>query len=140
MLRIGTKYDVDLVRDEAVRRLRQCFPEDLDRYVTPHTSSKASESKSWSNTRYCFEASTSLSHEDCIGVINLARSFDLDDLLPAALYACAQLPKERIIEGYTNDRGELSVVDKKRVMGHHKLNTMAARMYTYAFAFHMQIA
>ncbi|KAH8101968.1 hypothetical protein BXZ70DRAFT_87724 [Cristinia sonorae] len=105
MLRLGSKYKITHICAEAIRRLKNCFPEDLDRYVSKHTSSYVLYPDSdTAYTSYFPTASIDLQHEHCIAVINLARIYGLDTILPAVFYAAAQLPLKTIIHGY--DDGE----------------------------------
>ncbi|TCD63701.1 hypothetical protein EIP91_005106 [Steccherinum ochraceum] len=103
MLRLGSKYQVEHVRSEAIRRLKICFPDDLSLYATRHTRYRTIEQIHVE--AYCLNAPISLIHEDCISVVNFARSFDLPTLLPTALYACAQLPVATLLQGYTGTDG-----------------------------------
>lgn len=104
LLKLGFKYDVACVRDWAIRRLKEAFPEKLGKFVTPHTSSDLRFVKGFDAERYNDLAPLRLSHKDCIMAINLARQFDLDSVLPAAFYACAQLPPETLACGYEDKR------------------------------------
>ncbi|EKM52968.1 uncharacterized protein PHACADRAFT_197399 [Phanerochaete carnosa HHB-10118-sp] len=81
---LASKYDTPHILEEAHRRLRICFPSSL---------------KDW-DSRYCTSSSSldfpfdtiALKPIDTIAVINLARRCSFNDLLPAAIYTCSQLP------------------------------------------------
>ncbi|TCD70984.1 hypothetical protein EIP91_000482 [Steccherinum ochraceum] len=96
LLRLGSKYQVERIRDEAIRRLRQCFPEKLEDYATARTRSELF-SRKIGRDYYC-NASISLAFLDCRDTIDLARSHNLDDLLPAAFHAFASAPTVDILE------------------------------------------
>lgn len=56
---------------------------------------------------------------DVIAVVNLARSFDLTDVLPVALFECCQLPKELLIAKLyygTDDFEQLSQSDLQLIL------------------------
>ena len=104
LLKLGSKYDVACVRDWAIRRLEEAFPEKLGSFVTPHTSSDLRFTKGFDAERYNDLVAIRLSHKDCIMAIHLARQFDLNSVLPAAFYACAQLPPETLACGYEDKK------------------------------------
>lgn len=137
MLRLGFKYQIDHIRNEAIHLLQQCFPEDLDDYITVHTSDllRDNESSGCLTNIYCNHASVYSAHEDCIAVVNLARIFDLDSLLPAAFYACAQLSDEVLFNGYKDSRGEvwkLSSADLQRCMsGQRRLRSAVIQSFQW---------
>ncbi|TCD70994.1 hypothetical protein EIP91_000492 [Steccherinum ochraceum] len=130
MLSLGSKYDVDHIREEAIRRLRQCFPDELDSYVTPHTCYKIRKE---GPEHYYLRSSVNGRLEDCIAAILLANEHHLDHLLPAAFYACAQLDNQTLIEGYLDDRSvrwQLSPQDLNRVLeGQRILRNRDIRAY-----------
>ncbi|KAI0091090.1 hypothetical protein BDY19DRAFT_933662 [Irpex rosettiformis] len=74
-LRIGTKYGLDTILQEALRRISTCYPADLHA-LQKHPPCSSTCPIIW-NT------------EDPIAVFHLARQLDLDRLIPAALYKCA---------------------------------------------------
>ncbi|KAH8101967.1 hypothetical protein BXZ70DRAFT_1007192 [Cristinia sonorae] len=96
MLRLGFKYNITHVREEAIRRLRRCFPSDLESFATPISRYALmieydEEAEEEDSPAYFPQSSTSLKNYDAFAVIKLARSFDLNDILPAAFYTCAQM-------------------------------------------------
>lgn len=77
MLMLGRKYGIDHVSDEALRRLRAICPStpaEFDAFIYVRTDKARSVT---------FEA------EDRIAIINLARAFNLPELLPFAFYICS---------------------------------------------------
>lgn len=79
------KYDVQHLCDEALHRLRRCFPAELVAW------------DQWFHMRNP-NPPVQIARRDAIAVVNLARRFDLPSLLPPALYAICQLPKASILD------------------------------------------
>lgn len=77
-MRLGTKYGIEEMKQEALCRLSACYTKDLARL---HTHKGDSNNAT--------ECPISWKAEDCMGVLHLARQLDLDELIPAALYRCA---------------------------------------------------
>ncbi|TCD70988.1 hypothetical protein EIP91_000486 [Steccherinum ochraceum] len=97
MLRLGSKYQVERIRAEAVRRLELCFPDDLDSFCTTGSDSFIYCAPDFP---YFYEPSrttVSLTLDDCKAVINLARAHDLNNLLPAAFYSCTLIATEELV-------------------------------------------
>lgn len=93
MLRLGSKYQVDHIRDDAIYRLQLCFPSHLEHFDSSlHVKSEQ-------------PPISDITGKDAICVVNLARKFHLDALLPAALYTCCQLGNAYLVNGvsYPND-------------------------------------
>ena len=88
-LRLGLKYTINEIKDESLRRLRKCYPKDLENnhwhihLATGSFFSATSQSKDASVCAMVWKP------RDSIAVLHLARQFGLDELVPAALYACA---------------------------------------------------
>ncbi|KAH8101938.1 hypothetical protein BXZ70DRAFT_1063939 [Cristinia sonorae] len=98
MLQLGSKYAVEPVRQDAIRRLKAVFAADLDTF----------EDRS-----YCITTDQDMDLDfvkvelrDAIAVVDLAQSFDLPMLLPLALYLCAQLDPKTLIFGFTDVNGK----------------------------------
>ena len=99
-LRLGSKYALHELRDEALRRLRKCYAAD---WGNDHWTLHLSYESDYSNVagaQSIADNSTQLFNggPDCpvvfnrhnsIAVLHLARQFGLNDLVPAALYRCA---------------------------------------------------
>ncbi|RPD58570.1 hypothetical protein L226DRAFT_572898 [Lentinus tigrinus ALCF2SS1-7] len=84
-IRIGIKYQIDGLVQEALEYLRQVYPDDLDVY--------------WRENRT--ERAKLLSP---IGIVNLARLTGALDLLPVALMDCCQM-ESGIVEGFQRGDG-----------------------------------
>ncbi len=89
LLRLGSKYQVDYLRDEAIHRLERCYPKSLRAFGDVHHFDAEDKDKPISD----------LTPEHAIVVVNLARICDLSGPLPPALYLCAQLPLATILRG-----------------------------------------
>lgn len=79
MLSLSFKYDVQHIREAALRRLCVWFPPSLAGWDKFRQSQGA-------------KSSTLVNAKDSIAVINMARRFDLPDLLPIAFYQCSCMP------------------------------------------------
>lgn len=66
------------MKQEALCRISACYTKDLARLRTHEGDSDNAT-----------ECPISWKAEDCMGVLHLARQLDLDELIPAALYRCA---------------------------------------------------
>ena len=77
-------YDVPHIQAAIHHRLQVCFPSSLDQWDKQYPLS-CSPIEFYSDT-------VRLQPIDIVGVINLARRCDTQDLLPAAFYMCSQLP------------------------------------------------
>lgn len=77
MMMLGRKYGIDHVYDEALRRLRTICP------------STPAEFDAFIYVRADRERSITFEAEDRIAIINLARAFNLPELLPFAFYICS---------------------------------------------------
>ena len=108
MLRLGSKYNIEHIRSEAIRRLKQCFPDSLEDFRTRDTDSNLVFLPEDEAEKHAFfpGSSTSLEMEDAVAVINMARAHNLDFLLPAAFYVCTAIPFRDIMSGYRDDWGE----------------------------------
>ena len=124
MLTLGSKYQINPLQEEATRLLRECFPEQLEDYVTPHTSAYLHMFINHDHypglpKSYSSKSAVKLEHWDCVAVVNLARKFDLDFVLPAAFYACAQMHTEDLFRAVRCSDGKahkLSQSDLQRVV------------------------
>ncbi|CAL1709461.1 unnamed protein product [Somion occarium] len=92
-LRLGSKYHLDALREEAIDRLKLCFPtqlKDYDPNLFDATTPTQSLQLGW--------RPISISRSDFIEVIGLARSFDLRYLLPSAFHACVRMNASLVID------------------------------------------
>ncbi|TCD60223.1 hypothetical protein EIP91_010531 [Steccherinum ochraceum] len=108
MLRLGTKYQIECLRDDAVRRLGACFPSQLDTFTTLYTSELF---KKGLVLRYPHDVIV-LKQNHVVAVVELAQTFDLHHLLPSALYMCAQLSIDMKLNGYRDRDGRNWVLSK----------------------------
>ena len=94
-LRLGSKYAIHALRNEALRRLRKCYPADWrnghwDEHVfyTDYGDRTDAQliTKEFDDSPDC---SVAFHRYNSIAVLHLARQLGLDELIPAALYLCA---------------------------------------------------
>ena len=101
MLRLGQKYSIGMLRDEAVSRLETYFPvkyDDFINYCTDMEPDYGPEDSFYQDT-------IRLKPQDAIAVIILARSHDLPQLLPTAFYIAAQLENKLLTHGFRDEDG-----------------------------------
>lgn len=94
MMMVGRKYGVDRVYNEALRRLRTISPTTLAEFDS-FLHGIRSES-----CAVIFRA------EDRVAIINMARSFDLPELLPFAFYICCTKANPAALAGVPSDGAE----------------------------------
>ncbi|CAL1717210.1 unnamed protein product [Somion occarium] len=107
-LRLGSNYQIDHLRAEAIHRLRICFPTRLSQYKAEAFSNLTSQEAQKHSIPIM------MSFSDAIEVIQLAQSFDLADILPSAFYTCAQLPTSQLFDAVS--AGRLSLRDLQRII------------------------
>ena len=90
---LATKYDIQYIADEAIARLKICFPTTLKRFE---------ESTCFRNS--ILKGPLYLQPTDSIAVVSLARTFNLPFLLPTAFYQCCQLPASAVLNGINYGR------------------------------------
>lgn len=98
MLRLGTKYQMEHLRQSAIQRLRRYFPEDLTSF--DEVQEERNDDLDFSETYI-----EHMRNIDVIEVINLGRSHDIPDILPTAFYWAAQLDVDTLVHGYINAAG-----------------------------------
>ncbi|KAJ3489498.1 hypothetical protein NLI96_g2079 [Meripilus lineatus] len=105
LLRLGTKYQIQHLREEAIRRLGACFPSSLKKFerIIDGPAVKQGEIS-------CREVE--ITYEDAITVIDMARNLDVPSLLPPAFVACTRLPSEQLIRGVVDGCGDQSYLSK----------------------------
>lgn len=96
MLRLGSKYQISHIRNEAIRRLNICFPSTMAEYDRLYT-----------NGAHPGFFPAIYNERQSIIILNLARSFQLQNLIPVALYNCCQLSCESLFRGVENESGGL---------------------------------
>ncbi|TCD68722.1 hypothetical protein EIP91_010006 [Steccherinum ochraceum] len=120
MLRLGTKYGVDFLRESAIGRLRTIFPPRLSDFHNAFTEwalwlesgGDPANEAAFSNTL------VDMKQEDLFEALNLVQSLGLDAFLPQALYCCACIQGELLLVGHTDVDGyhhELSSDDLKNL-------------------------
>lgn len=112
MLRLGTKYQILCLREDAIRRLEEVFPARLQDFRNDHTVSYGLGGK--------FDANgIELRGDDILAVINCARMCDVPHILPPAFYICAQLEPDNLVDGLKDEDGnlwKLSSTDLKKCL------------------------
>ena len=95
---LSFKYDVQHIQSEVVRRLRVCFPSNLQEWDLRYPNSYKPPPKLLPTDSPVHPENTlNFKPIDSIAVINLARRFNLNELLPAAFYICCMQPWEDIV-------------------------------------------
>lgn len=125
LFRLGSKYQVDHVRGEVLSRLERCFPTKLESW-TPNLRMA---------TKY---PPLTIEPQDSIAVVNLARTYDLPQLLPAALYMCCQLKPNQLVNGIyyakTGHTEHLSKGDLTLILeGQVKLSTASVKVSLFVY-------
>lgn len=83
VLLLARRFEFGAIYQEALRRLRLMFPSDMKTVRRITFDDPA-------------QAGTSFNSPDCMLMVNVARKLALADILPTALYFCAQLPIEQL--------------------------------------------
>lgn len=131
MLRLGTKYLIDHLRQDAIRRLKQRFPPRLADFRNLYASNEDSFTSKHPLGNEAIELGDI---QTAIAVVCLGRSMDVPSILPPAFYLCAQLVYP--IDGYTDKNGthwELAR-DDLRVCLHGELKLRKACVSQTKFA------
>lgn len=92
---LGTKYEVRTLRQEAVRRLRICFPVSFEQYLSQHIRRGRI---------------IRMNPVDAMEVVHIAQLCDLPDVLPSALYECTLLSAHELLEGPYSSITSISVL------------------------------
>lgn len=98
MLRMGSKYQVDVLCAEAIERFRTCFPTSLSDFDLSRDDEIVAEESHSKPNRFPFRLVAFNGNTEVIEVITLARRFDLGFLLPTAFYACCYFAVEELID------------------------------------------
>lgn len=119
-LRLGRKYEIHWLFDEACLRIRQCYPSSLFSLLFLPSDLKSPVT---GRDKYDFQ------------LINLAREFGLLSVLPVAMYRCVcSSPLVAILDGYYCDSTvhRLTPVNQKScIIGRDKL--LELRMLTFGW-------
>lgn len=97
LLVIGTKYQVEDLREEAIQQLHHRYPKNIAEWDETCRTDSDSDS---SNTIL-----VSYSVDDDVAIANVARTMDLPDIHLAALYGCCLLPFDVLVNGRTLEDG-----------------------------------
>ncbi|KIP02765.1 hypothetical protein PHLGIDRAFT_37759 [Phlebiopsis gigantea 11061_1 CR5-6] len=116
---LAFKYSIQHLQTEVVRRLQTCFPSDFEDWKIRYPYSCSEHITLNKNCGPELNDTLNFKFIDSIAVINLARQFNLDQLLPAAFYMCSQQITEDIaarVRYGDNDVEELSRNDLLRCL------------------------
>ncbi|TCD60222.1 hypothetical protein EIP91_010530 [Steccherinum ochraceum] len=102
LLRLGTKYQIEHLRQDAINRLPACFPSRLEDFAFAKPVEPPYGRWLYSNSS---AMKTIPRPELSIAIVNLARSYDLLYLLPPAFYGCAYLPHFTLTHGFLDSDG-----------------------------------
>lgn len=97
MLTLGTKYQVEELREEAIQQLHRRYPKKIGGWDETCRTDSDSSGASTILVSYSID-------EDLI-IANVARAMDLPDIHLAALYGCCSLPFDTLVNGRTLDDG-----------------------------------
>ncbi|GBE89238.1 hypothetical protein SCP_1502460 [Sparassis crispa] len=86
LVRMSHKYEIDDLLEDALARIRTCFPDDFDVWESETGEHDSSSVMTFSPT-------------DAITVVNLGRLTNTLSLLPVALYRCCQLRPQDLLSG-----------------------------------------
>ncbi|KAI0789989.1 hypothetical protein C8Q75DRAFT_806638 [Abortiporus biennis] len=95
MLRLGSKYGIDFIRNEAIVRLEKCFPSTFEEYDKLRRSQYYDAEE---KTGIVIKHPILLTKVDAFDVLELARQFDLRSIMKAAWYLAAQNPLEKLAD------------------------------------------
>ncbi|TCD68712.1 hypothetical protein EIP91_009996 [Steccherinum ochraceum] len=119
-LRLGTKYGVDYLRQEAIKRLESVFPPQLQAFRNAYTDvALALKVHAGSETDKFPNPGLKVADQDMFAIINLASTFGLSAILPLVYYCCAQHDDDALVDGSVDEDGvhhQLSCVDLRRVL------------------------
>lgn len=125
-LRLGTKYQLDDLRDQVITMLKERYPDTLKGYDEWFARSTGVDHTSWYEGR------------GDIVVLNLARKFGLHTLLPAIFLACSQLKIEHLVVDPDPAEAEhtnmLSIADLRRcIQGRESLHAFHMGRFNFVF-------
>ncbi|KAH8101867.1 hypothetical protein BXZ70DRAFT_1017995 [Cristinia sonorae] len=107
MLRLGSKYQIQHLRDDAVKRLGSIFPTSLvafRNYFTNFGGFSNRKDADGCTSRNPF-ISIDMEHRDCLAMLNIAQRLQLDHMLPQIYYLLALLPNRDLVRGYEDNAG-----------------------------------
>jgi len=91
-LSLGSKYQIEFLRQEAVSRLEKYFPSQLANYPSFFSAGIGG---------------IDIRPDDAIAVVDIARTYGLPCLLPTAFYTCCQLHTDTLVDGTTDVNGKV---------------------------------
>ncbi|KAK7690513.1 hypothetical protein QCA50_005611 [Cerrena zonata] len=119
LIKLGKKYQVKFIFDEAVSRLKSVHPRTYAEYKLMR-GAMSNHISDYPNG------------EMAITIINLARAHNLPNLLPFAFYLCCQLPLETIMHGVKRNDGTAEKLSSDDIMrclkGREQLTLMNASL------------
>ncbi|KAH8093930.1 hypothetical protein BXZ70DRAFT_372820 [Cristinia sonorae] len=126
MIRLGSKYHIEYLRADAIKRLKELFPPTLDAFVNWWIDGK---SRGLTDARYPFPSKAILmAHRDCIEMLNIAQTHQLDAMLPPIFYMVSLLENEVIIGNdtdYGSEETQSRTLSRETLVkifnGHHRL-------------------
>ena len=108
LLRLGNKYGLAHLEQEAVARLERLFPSSLSEFKNGHTDAHSERE----NIKiFCPDSRIEMVSSDAIEAINLARAYTIPSILPSAFYICSRLPILYLTKGDSNTRGATNVLN-----------------------------
>ncbi|KAK7690525.1 hypothetical protein QCA50_005623 [Cerrena zonata] len=102
LLRLGNKYGLVDLEQEAIARLQRLFPSDLQDFQNGYTESDYERENMH---LFCSTSRIRLRSSDAIAAVNLARAYNIPSILPAAFYICSRLPVELLVQGVSTPKG-----------------------------------
>ncbi|KAL6308611.1 hypothetical protein BKA93DRAFT_877309 [Sparassis latifolia] len=100
LIRLGHKYKIADIRDNALQRLHSCFPTNFEDWCTFNADGSSY---------------ITMQANDAIGAVNLARLTRSDTILPSALYACCCLSTRVILHGVRRADGFLEKLSSEDI-------------------------
>lgn len=110
-LRLGHKYEIPELWQSAISRLRICFPEKLSDF----RNAKTYKENPGDDYLHFEPPLIHMRLEEVLGVINLARAYDLPSLLPSAFYLCSLLSTGTLIHGGRDGDGNQLLLSKNDI-------------------------
>ncbi|RPD58518.1 hypothetical protein L226DRAFT_614694 [Lentinus tigrinus ALCF2SS1-7] len=96
-IRLGHKYQVDYLLEQALGYLEHYFPQDFDKW----------------NEERVFEGPPTWSPWHAIGVVGIARRMGWSTILLSALMVCCTLPVATLVNGFVTSDGILAKLDNE---------------------------
>lgn len=135
MLQLGTKYQINPLRQEAISRLVFYFPPRLEDFKNRHATDWEGRIPGCDDQVFCDGPIDYIDTCHAWAVIVLARALDIPALLPPAFYLAAQYEPSEVFTDFTDNDDmtwTLSAEDTRRaIVGQEQLRrrTTELRMY-----------